>query len=287
MRTELILLVSAIAASITASFVGQVARTEAADARMYEDVYYAPPPAALRVMTLGHTEAMADLIWCRALVYMGEEFGARGTLRHVFDYTDLMLTLDPDFLAVYQWIGTAGVYQPEAITTGEIERSIAIMERGRARFPNDGPLAWTLGATLSYELTGLVPPEDRDALRLRGAEHILDAVRLGAAPEWVILGNTALMHRLGQNDRAIAHLEQMYATVSDDRVRDEIAMRIADLRSSGYEQAFTEANDNEEYQRLRSFPYMHPSLFFLVGTDEPEPRRLSDGVLEADVFEGE
>ena len=287
MRSEPILLVSAIAASLSASFVGGVARSAAAEADIYEDVYYAPPPAALRVMTLGHTEAMADLIWCRALVYIGEEFGARGTMRHVFDYTDLMLTLDPDFLAVYRWIGTAGVYQPEAITVAEIERSIAIMERGRDRFPNDGPLAWTLGATLNYELPPLVPQEERDAIRLRGAEHVLDAVRLGAAPEWVILQNTALMHRLGQNDRAIAHLEQMYATVSDERVRDEIAARIADLRSAGYEQAFTEANDQAEYDRLRSYPYMHPTLFFLVGTEEPEPQRLSDGVLETATFEEE
>lgn len=287
MRAEPILIVSTFAAAVAASFVGGVGRHQVANANIYEDVYYAPPPAALRVMTLGHTEAMADLIWCRALVYMGEEFGARGTLRHVFDYTDLMLTLDPDFLAVYRWIGTAGVYQPDAITVDEVERSIAIMERGRQRFPNDGQLAWTLGATFNYELTALMPPEDRDEVRLRGAEHILDAVRLGAAPEWVILQNTALMHRLGQNDRAIAHLEQMYATVTDERVRDEIAARIADLRSAGYEQAFTEANDQAEYDRLHAYPYMHPSLFFLVGTEEPEPQRLSDGVLETATFEEE
>jgi hypothetical protein len=287
MRKEPIVLVFSAALAGAASFLGSIARHEAASAHTYEDVYYAPPPSALRVMTLGHREAMADLLWCRALVYMGEEYGARGTLRHVFDYTDLMLTLDPDFLAVYRWIGTAGVYQPDAVTVAEVERSIAIMERGRQRFPADGPLAWTLGATLNYELTGLLPPEERDAVRLRGAEHILDAVRLGAAPEWVILNNTALLHRLGQNDRAIAHLEQMYATVSDERVRAEIATRIADLRSSGYEQAFVEANDNAEEERLRTFPYMHPSLFFLVGSGEDAPARLSDGVLEANILEEE
>ncbi len=247
-----------------------VAHEEALAAQTYEEVYYVPPPAWLRVLSLGHREALADLLWCRSLVYLGEQFAHGAGMDLVFDYAEAMLALDPDFLAVYTWIGTAGVYQPDAITATEVNRAIDLMVRGRERFPDDGGLAWTLGATLSFELPPLVPPEERDEVRLRGLEHLMDATRLGAAPEWLVLSSTSQLATLGRAEQAAQYLEEMYLTVSDESVRAEIAARIEDVRSEAYGQAFVEANERMERERLRRYPYVHPSLYFLIAPSEAE-----------------
>ncbi|MBX7195748.1 MAG: hypothetical protein K1X94_27085 [Sandaracinaceae bacterium] len=242
-----------------------VAATAALDAQSYEDVYYLPPPSWLPLLSLGHREALADLIWCRSLVYLGEEYAHQGGLGFVFDYTEAMLTLDPDFQAVYHWIATAGVYQPQEVTPEEIERSVAVMERGRERFPDDGQLAWELGATLSFELAPLLPAGPaRDDARLRGAEHLVDASRLGAAPDWMVLSTTSQLASIGSAELAVQALEEMYASVGDEQVRTEIAARIASIRSEAYGNAFVEANDELERARVRRYPYVAPSLYFLL-----------------------
>ena len=118
----------------------------------YEDIYYLPPPEWLQVMSLGHRQALADLIWLRALIYFGDEFIHKGAVKHVFNYGESMLALDPDFRRVYRWVGVAGVYTPLGSSTEVMERSIDVLRRGVERFPDDGDLAWDAGATITYEL---------------------------------------------------------------------------------------------------------------------------------------
>lgn len=254
-----------------------VAAPEHATAEAYEDVYYAPPAAWLPVLSLGHREALADLLWCRALVYQGEEMMHGGGLDHVFDYTEGMLALDPDFRAVYIWISSAGIYSAEGVTESDMDRTLAIVRRGRERFPDDGQLAWVLGATLAFEAPPYTPEGRREAVRLEGVENLMEAVRLGAAPEWLVLSNTSILSQLGHADRAIEHLEEMYDRVTDERVRETIAQRIQSVRNGAYGAAFIEANDAIEYERLRSFPYLDPDLYLLI---RPEREVGWEGVLD-------
>lgn len=232
----------------------------------YEDVYYLPPPGALRVVSLGHDEALADLLWIRALIYTGDEYTHSGGLRYVFDYTEALLTLDPDFRAVYHWIASAGTYQPEAITIDEVQTTIEILERGVARFPEDGGLAWDLGATLAFELPPYLETDDeREDARLRASEHLMRASRLGAAPPWMMLTNATMLARIGRAERAVEHLEEMYATVENPSLRAEIAERIAALRNDAHADAFVEATEDLERARLRDLPWVAPSMYFLLG----------------------
>ena len=64
----------------------------------------------------GWREALADLIWMRALVYYGDEIVHEGDVEFVFEYGDAIEALDPDLVSVYRWVGTAGIYRPQAIT---------------------------------------------------------------------------------------------------------------------------------------------------------------------------
>lgn len=236
------------------------------EAQTYEDVYYLPPDEWLPVFSLGWDEALADLIWMRALVYFGDELHHSGRVRFVFDYGDAIETLDPDFVAVYRWVGMAGMYRPQAVTTEDIERSVAFMERGAARYPENGDLAWDIGASLAFELVPMLSdPEEKREARERAVPYLLRAARLGAAPDWMVLRNAAMLERLGRADQAARHVEEMLDMVQDPATRARIEARIRRLRTRVEADAFFAAQDELESRRLEDFPYVHPTLHLLLG----------------------
>ncbi len=236
------------------------------DTQTYEDIYYLPPPAWLQVVSLGHRRALADLIWLRALVYFGDEFANRGAVKHVFNYGDSMLALDPDFKRVYRWIGVAGVYTPTGSPPEFMERSIEVLRRGVERFPDDGGLAWDAGATIMYELLPHLPKDDPDRERLEadGNGYMMAAAQLGAGPPWLVLTNASSLRKLGEKDRELRHLEEMYAVIRDPKVKSQIELRLAQLRDEAYAEAFRSVNEEFEQRRLEEFPYLPSTLYFFV-----------------------
>lgn len=236
----------------------------------YEDVYYLPPPAWLEVFSLGHREALAGLVWTRALVYFGEEIRHRGDVRHVFDYAEAIVTLDPDFRAAYRWVGSAAIYRTGTVTEADARRAIGFLERGARRFPTDGELAWDLGATYAYELPPLLSDERaRNEAKRIGTEHLEVAARLGAGPPWLVLANATQLRRLGRTEQAIRHLEEMYSTVRDPDTREQIVLQLAALRSEADAEALRRTVEELEARRQRDFPYVGADLFLLLGPRPP------------------
>ena len=263
---QVVLLVGLVLAALGVGTLREQAMTQYLETQTYEDIYYLPPPSWLKVMSLDYDRALADLIWLRALVYFGEEFANRGAVKHVFNYGDSLLELDPDFERVYRWIGVAGVYTPEESPLAYIERSIDVLRRGTERFPENGKLAWDAGATIKYELLPRLPQDhpNRDALALEANEHMMAAARLGEGPEWLVLTNATLLSKLGESEREQRHLEEMYAVVRDPAVKAQIELRLSRLRSEAYAEAFKNANAEFELRRREEFPYLPPALYFFV-----------------------
>lgn len=232
----------------------------------YEDIYYLPPPGWLQVMSLGYRRALADLIWLRALIYFGEEFENRGAVKHVFNYGESMLALDPDFRRVYRWVGVAGVYTPTGSPPEFIARAVDVLRRGVERFPNDGELAWDAGATITYELLPNLPKgdPDRERLEAEGNDYMIAAARLGAGPPWLVLTNASSLRKLGEKDRELRHLEEVYTLIRDPDVKSQVEIRIAQLRDQAYAEAFRKANEEFEQRRLNEFPYLPPTLYLFV-----------------------
>ena len=88
-----------------------------------------------------------------------------------------MLALDPDFRRVYSWVGMAGVYTPTGSSTEVMERAIDVLRRGAERFPNDGDLAWDIGATITYDLLPYLPKDDPDWSASRQRTRVYDGRR--------------------------------------------------------------------------------------------------------------
>lgn len=232
----------------------------------YEDIYYLPPPNWLPVLSLGFHAAAADLIWCRSLVYFGEELVQRGAIKYAFDYTDAILALDPDFRSAYEWIATAALYKSADVSLKEGLRAASYVKRALARWPNNGQLHWRYGSVLRFELAPLMKPgPEKERLIAQATPHLATAASLGAGPPWLALNSAGLMQRLGKTEQAIRHLEEVYGTVQDEFTKRAIEERLAELRSQTFVEALKTANLAFEQSRLASYPYLSPGLFLLVG----------------------
>jgi hypothetical protein len=237
----------------------------------YEDVYYLPPPTWLAVFSLGHREALADLIWLRSLIYFGDELMHRGPVEHLYNYADAMLNLDPYFKKVYEWVSSCALYRTGDVTAKDAQKAIAYLEQGVRLFPDDGELAWTLGADYLYELPPLLrdhPDQVAEAKR-RGLEHLKVASLRGAGPPWLALTTAGELGRLGQREQQIAHLQEVYAQISDPNVKAQIEARLSELRSATYAEALRRTNEELQAAWLRDFPYIDQELYLLVGPRPP------------------
>lgn len=237
----------------------------------YEDVYYVPPPGWLRVFSLGYDAALADLLWMRGLIYFGDEVKHRGKVAHALDYADAVLTLDPYFKKAYQWAGTVGMYKPiergqkPTTTVADVEAAIVFLRRGARQFPDDGELAWDLGASVLFELVPMVEnSEKQERLRREGVEQLQTAARLGGGPPWLALSNAAQLQRLGSEAQAIRHLEEMYSLVSDETVRARIRTRLENLKNRSFAEALQRTWDAFEGRRRQTFPYVPQGLFLFL-----------------------
>lgn len=240
-----------------------------------EDLYYLPPAAWLGTFSVGYREAAADLVWMRALVYYGEGLVNRMEMRHVYEFAGAVLTLDPEFLAAYRWSSTAVAYQTTAAPVEDLEAEARLLERGVTHFPDNGEMAWNAGSFWAFELAPRYPygsPERRRA-ELKGNRYLTEAARLGAGPSWLALANASYLVRLGERERAIQHLEEMFALTSDDSVREDIARRIASLRTEAEREAMERSLREAERAWKANYPYLDPVLYELVG-----PRSLLDSL---------
>jgi hypothetical protein len=232
----------------------------------YEDVYYLPPPAWLGLFSLRHKEALADLIWLRSLIYFGDELHNRGSVQHIYQYTDGMLALDPYFKKVYQWVAACALYRPGKVTSQDARKVIAYLERAIHVFPDDGELAWTLGANYVYELPPLLETDaERAEAKRRGLEHLKVAALRGAGPPWLGLTTAAELDKLGQREQEIEHLQAVYDQVSDPAFKASIEQRLSRLRNASFAEALRHTYEELEAGRKRDFPYLDSELYLLVG----------------------
>lgn len=233
------------------------------DARAPEDVYYLPPPGWLKVLSLGHHEALASALYPLALVYFGEGFANKTHASHVFDYADAMIHLDPEFKRVYRFISMTALYRLVPPSPEERERVAEYVREGARRFPNDGELAWNAGATLAYELSLHEEGEERDRLIAEAQPYFARAVELGAAPPWMALGTASRLAGLGETERAIEQLLRVIPSVDDEEMREALIARLGELRAEAARDGMLYALESLHDAHQREAPYV-PFDFFLV-----------------------
>jgi len=233
----------------------------------HEDIYYLPPPDWLPSMSFGYTSALADLLWCRSLVYFGEELAQKSPAKNLLQYTDAILALDPTFRAAYRWAATGIGFRLVPPTVEEVTQASEYLKRAVERWPQDGELRWDLASYLRFELAPRLSadPVRRDRVLAEAVPHMHVAVLKGAGPPWLALNNATLLSKLGQKEHAIRQLEEIYPTLNDEAVRAQVRDRIAQLQSESYAEAIQVAAGQFERERAENFPYLDGDMFLLVG----------------------
>jgi hypothetical protein len=236
----------------------------------YEDIYYLPPSDSLIIGSLGYREALADLLWMKALVYYGEELIHRGEVKNLYRYGDAILALDPDYKRVYRWVASSALYRTGNIAVSDAQAAIRYLEVAARRFPDDGELAWDLGANYAFELAPMLEDEaERAAARRKGLDYLEAASLRNAGPPWLALQTASELQALGRSEQAIRHLEDAYAVTSDPAIKQKIEKRLSALRSEAYAEALRRTAQELEAARKRDFPYLDTTLYMLVGTRPP------------------
>ena len=221
---------------------------------------YLPSRGAVLGMSLGHRPALADWFWVRGALYFASEIEHRRGFEWLGEYLDLVIALDPGFVDIYRWGGTALILRTDQVTVADVELANEILERGADRFPDNWRLPHMAAANCSYYVANPTPAEavELDACRRKFLN--MAAWRPGA-PFYIALTLSALED--GDNDRFCDLLVDAYFSHATDPVmRQQVERRMTGGLCAGTMTAQKLGAYQAEFDNIwqRTFPYLEPDL---------------------------
>ncbi len=115
------------------------------------DLYYLPSARHLELASVGYREALADLVWIRALLLVADV--ARGQDHAwILRYMDAITTLAPNFRRAYVWGGVVFIYSGADIDRPALDRALEVYRQGLAQVPEDHELLFGAGMILLRDL---------------------------------------------------------------------------------------------------------------------------------------
>lgn len=241
-----------------------------------EELAVLPTPRTLEHMSLGYREALADLLWVRALVLAGERLGhtdAAVVERHV----EAIATLAPRFHRPYLWGGITVIYGGEGRIDRElVERATRIYRAGLRRFPESHELLYALGMLLTHQVgstPGYTEAEKR-ALAAEGVDLVRKAAAHGADP-LVRRYAASIISEHATEELAIQFLESQLGQAQDEEDRRLLRRKLGTL---GAREAIDRIDRTREAfmaEQRRTAPYVPDSLYAVIRAEgsplAPEP----------------
>lgn len=240
-----------------------------------EDMRVLPTPGALERMSLGYREALADLLWVRALVLAGERLGhtdAELVERHV----EAITTLAPRFHRPYLWGGITVVYGGEGRIDRElVERAIRIYRAGLRRFPESHELLYALGMLLLHQV-GSTPgysEEEKRTLAAEGIDFVRKAAAHGADPLVRRYAATIITEH-ATDELAIQFLESQLGQTDDEEHRRLLRRKLGNLAGREAVDRVERIRDAFVAEQRRVAPYV-PDALYAVLREEGSPLALT------------
>jgi len=197
-----------------------------------DDAFLLPPPRELKLITLGHHAAGADLVWAKILLEAGIHWQEKRPFPDVTRYIDGLLELEPDFTVLFEFLDTILMYPaPPGATAEDAKVTRRFFERGIKARPHDPTMWLRYGQFLAF----LAPSFLRDDAeiqrwRTEGAQAIAKAVELGADPDKSLSAST-ILSKGGSREATIAHLRRAYALTDDVAMREQFAFKLRRLEA--------------------------------------------------------
>lgn len=241
---------------------------------------YLPSASSARWLALGHTAAMADVFWIRGVLYFTGEARNLGRFAWVRQYIELVVALDPGFVDIYRWAGTALLVADGDVGMPQIELANRFLEQGAEHFPDNWRLPMTAMANCSYYLQTQDPAEQATLKACRLKFLRMAAYRPGAPYTLALM--LAGEEGAGADDPATRQrLCQMLMEVYLQSRQPELKTQLQ-ARAKGGACGAMSPDEVEVLERRfdtahqRSYPYLSPDLFVqVVDTQRAEEDRAS------------
>jgi hypothetical protein len=170
------------------------------------DVGVVPKASTLRWLSLGHPTLAANLLWLKAVQYIGDPRGHERGWDKLYPLADVVTDLDPRHGYVYQVAGTL------LTTFGHVPESSAILEKGTRALPDRYILPYLRAFNAFYY-------DDDWTTAGRFAEI---SARTPGAPQHVRQNVLAYYVKGQRADAAVVFLEQSLAETKDPETRKAV-----------------------------------------------------------------
>jgi tetratricopeptide (TPR) repeat protein len=258
---------------VAAMGVGVVAATQPGLARSLhaakarEDVYLFPPPAQLKVATLGYRAAVVDLLWVKLRIEYGMHLVEKRPFPDAPHYFDALLELEPDYAPVFKYVDTMLCFHEPNGTAEDARATRAYLERGIAARPYDHDVWLRYGQFLAFMAASyLSSKEEIERWRLDGAAALARAVELGDDPDRSLAAATLLSNQ-GARSAAVRALERAYALTDDETLREHISVKLASLQADDVRDRAKENMAFIENMWRSDWPFLRRSTMLVVGPE--------------------
>jgi len=240
------------------------------------ELYRLPPKELLKAMSLGYSELGADLLWVRTISYFGDHLTADRKLPHLKRYLHAILSFDEHFKAIYRYGSAMLMSQGPQKENEVVWTAIDLLERAHRFFPDDYMFPLHLGA---YYMSELRNPNKAIRARWRriGAEWVHRAALIGTNMPWLPSLAANIYNEQGQRDLAIQHLEELYLTTQDEKMKQQITSKLLHLKVEKLSDDLHRFSKrfNERYS-TSTLSFVPADLFVLVDAPDLPPFRLQD-----------
>lgn len=234
-----------------------------------EDLLYLPASQHMRVMSVGYREALADLVWVRAVVFAGSALG-RENYDWIRQYLRIINDLVPTFRRPYAWGGVVTIYNGKPIDKEAVDVAVGIYREGIENFPEDHELLFALGMILSRDVTlelGYTQAEV-DAARNESVELVRRAAAFGAPP--IVRQLAATLVADGAADElAIQFLEAQLLSTDDEGYQRLLEQKLTRLVGERRLDEMVRMRTRFWQERDARLPYVDDTIYALIRDEAP------------------
>jgi hypothetical protein len=238
--------------------------------KLVTDVLTLPPPALLVAASLGYRAALADLLYTSTVITYGIHGEERRRWEFVGQYLDSIVALDPTFCQTYRYADTFIIYQPVGSPgPEEVRHARRLLEKGLEMCPSDGHLWLSAGQFMVFIGTQFLSDEaEKAANRAAGAKMLARAAELVSENQnvhWQALAAAGVFTREGNREAAIAFLERVYHITDDEKLKGNVADKLAGLRQ---EAAIDDAKRRSEFFNEtwgKDLPFVSRTTMLVLG----------------------
>ena len=251
----------------------RVARHGATTQRTLDDANpppYAPTAGSARLLSLGYTELLADLLYVRLRGYYGEWYGTKA--EGVAALAEAITALDPRWERIYEFGGNAMTIAELGIGPPILLRALALVELGMREFPASHVLPMLAGQIYLQDLK-TEDTAQRKAWDEKGVLLIEASIRKPGAPLQLATYAAHVRSKLGQRDRASQGLRELLLITKDPRARAKLLDRLAEVEGANADDIAAElltARKAFETAWKAERPAVKPSMYLVVGAP-PRP----------------